>query len=306
MLYLRHTLHYYNTRQRSYERMQKNLALRIPPITSEDLHIDEHVVASITNATKQIIEHGAYINADGDDVYIEDAQEQARSATIVYFPKDVIPAARAKYPELYAFVHNQTTLAVAHERQKLGYRVAIVNCSILSDPFVTSARFYRESIIRSSSLSYCIDGVGLGSALWDEFRDDTIVVTTQVPIFRTHEGDLLRAPWSADIVTAAPVHTVGVKLRQADRMAEIPLAMARRAERLVDAAAGTSANVLVIGAWGCGDHGNEPDLIAAVLRVALERPAARSFAIVDVAAADVDEHTPLYNVFAKYFHEKVF
>ena len=286
--------------------MQKKLALRLPPITPEVLHIDEQVVASITNATKQIIEHGVYINADGDDVYIEDAQHHARTGTTVFKPTDAIPATRAKYPELYSFVHNQTTLAVAHERHKLGYRVAIVNCSTLTDPFLTASRFYRESVIRSSSLAYCIDGVSFGSAQWDEFRDDTIVVTSQVPIFRTHEGDLLRAPWNADIVTAAPVHTGGVHLRQPDRLAEIPLAMARRAERLVDAAAGTLANVLVIGAWGCGDHGNDPELVATVLRIALERPAARSFAIVDVAAADVETNTPLYNVFAKYFHEKVF
>lgn len=45
--------------------MDKKLALHIAPITADELHIDDHVVASLSNATKQIITHGAYINADG-------------------------------------------------------------------------------------------------------------------------------------------------------------------------------------------------------------------------------------------------
>ena len=286
--------------------MQRKLALKISPITHDDLYIDEHVVTSLSNATKQIIDHGAYINAEGEDVYIEDAQERARTNTILYTPHQVIPPPRAKYPELHTFVHNQTTLAVAHERHKLGYRVALVNCSTLIEPLRTSPERYSESIIRSSSLAYCLEAAAQGSDIRDEFRDDTIVISAQVPIFRTHEGDLLRAPWSADIVTATPVYAIGVQLRQPERRAEIPLAMARRAERLIDAAAGTAANVLVFGAWGCGEHGNDPQLVTTVLRVALERPAARAFAIVDFAVADVEAETPLYRQFANFFHEKIF
>ncbi len=286
--------------------MDKKLALRIAPITADELHIDEHVVMALGNATKQIITHGAYINADGEDVYLEDDQELARANTIVYTPHQMIPAARAKYPVLYGFVHNQTTLTVAHERYKLGYRVVLLNCSTLADTLTTSPQLYRESILRSSSLLYCIEGAPLLADARDAFRDDTIVVSPEVPIFRSHEGDLLRSPWHADIVTAAPVHAVDVQLYAPSRAAEIPLAMARRAERLVDAAAATSANVLVLGAWGCGVHGNDPELVATVLRVAFERPAARSFAIVDVAVADTDPVTPLYQTFAKHFHEKIF
>jgi uncharacterized protein (TIGR02452 family) len=286
--------------------MDKKLALHIAPITADELHIDDHVVASLSNATKQIITHGAYINADGEDVYIEDTQELARANTIIYTPHQVIPTARAKYPELYGFVHNQTTLTVAHERYKLGYRVALINCSTFIDSLTTSPLLYRESILRSSSLLYCFDGAPFAIDARDEFRDDTIVVTPQVPIFRSHEGDLLRSPWHADIVTAAPVHAVNVLLQTPSRAAEIPLAMARRAERLVDAAAATAANVLVVGAWGCGAYGNDPELVATVLRVAFERPAARSFAIVDLAVADVEPGTPLYRTFTKHFHQKTF
>ena len=175
-----------------------------------DITIDEHVVASISNATRQIIEHGTYINPDGDDVYIDDAQEHARANSVVYPPHHVIPPPRGKYPEVYAFVHNQTTLTVAHERHKLGYRVAMVNCATLADPFMSSSKFLRESIIRSSSLTYCIEGAVMDKSAKEALYDDTIVVTPQVPIFRTHEGDLLRAPWHADVVTAAPIHAVEV------------------------------------------------------------------------------------------------
>jgi uncharacterized protein (TIGR02452 family) len=286
--------------------MDKKLALRIAPITADELYIDEHVVVALENATKQIITHGAYINADGEDVYIEDEQEFARANTIVYTPHHVIPSARPKYPESYGFVHNQTTLTVAHERHKLGYRVVLINCSTVTDTLTTSPQVYPESILRSSSLLYCLEGGPFDSDTLDEFRDDTIVVTPQVPIFRNHEGNLLRSPWHADIVTAAPVHALDVQQYAPSRAAEIAVAMARRAQRLVDAAAATAANVLVVGAWGCGVHGNDAELVATVLRVACERPAARAFAIVDVAVADTDPATPLYLTFAKHFQEKKF
>ena len=169
--------------------MDKKLALRIAPITADELYIDEHVVVALENATKQIITHGAYINADGEDVYIEDEQEFARANTIVYTPHHVIPSARPKYPESYGFVHNQTTLTVAHERHKLGYRVVLINCSTVTDTLTTSPQVYPESILRSSSLLYCLEGGPFDSDALDEFRDAEacVLLSLLISFYRDQE-----------------------------------------------------------------------------------------------------------------------
>jgi hypothetical protein len=286
--------------------MQRNLTLRLPAITHDELHLDPQVVGALSSATRQIICHGAYINADGEDVYLEDDQEHSRQNTVVYTPHQVVPAVRAKYPVLHSFVHNHTTLTVAHERAKLGYRVAIVHCGAVGRLGLESDERCSESVHRSSSMAYTLDSIALDSGMLPQYRDDTIVVLPQVPVFRTHDGDLLRAPWHADIVTAAPIETVPSTHHHPDRHAELPLLMIRRAERIVDAAAATGANVLVLGVWGCADHLAEYQLTAAAFCAAIERSAARAFAIVDVAAADTSAAQQLYSTYARRFHERIF
>lgn len=284
--------------------MQRNLSLRLPPITPEELHLEPQVVTALHNATRQIICHGAYINADGEDVYLEDAQEHSRQNTIVYTPHQVMPVARAKYPIVHTFVHNQTTLSVAHERSKHGYRVAVVHCGAVDRLGLAPEPRCAESLHRSSSLAYSIDTIALGSGMLPQYQDETIVVVPQVPVFRAHDGDLLRAPWHADVITAAPIDTIPERYQRLARHAEIPLLMVRRAERLVDAAAATGANVLVLGVWGCAAHTHDNARTANAFRAALERTCARAFAIVDVAAADTAAGQPVFQAYARRFHEQ--
>ena len=285
--------------------MQRRLSLRVPAISAEDLFLDDQVCAAIDNATRQIVCHGAYINADGEDVYLEDAQERARQQTIVYTPHQLVPQTRPKYPAVHCYVYNQTTLTVAHERTKLGYRTAIVHCGSVNSAGLAVHAGCRESVHRSSSLSYCLDGLALGSGRLPNYRDDTIVVAPQVPVFRGHDGDLLRSPWYADVVTTPPIETIPAPLARPDRHAELPLLMVRRAQRLIEAAAATGANVLVLGVWGCAEHVQNHELTATAFRAALEQTAARAFAIVDVAAADPSTGQRVLQTYTRRLDEHV-
>jgi uncharacterized protein (TIGR02452 family) len=208
------------------------------------------------------------------------------------------------------FVHNQTALMVAHTRQRRGYRVAVLNFTNprnLGGGWLHGVQSQEAALARSSGLMHC-----LGNHSWyrnrthrtNPFYDDTVIVTPHVPVFRGHDGDLLETPLHYAMISAAAVHSTNVQLYMPQREAEIPLQMARRATRIIEAAATTNANVLILGAWGTGEFGHTPELIATAFQVALESRATRAFAIIDFAIPDIAPMTPVYTAFRNRFHEQ--
>jgi uncharacterized protein (TIGR02452 family) len=227
---------------------------------------------------------------------------------VTFRPDTAIPQGPAKYSQAMTFVHNQTALMVAHARQRRGYRVAVLNFTNprnLGGGWLHGVQSQEAALARSSGLMHC-----LGSHSWyrnrthrtNPFYDDTVIVTPHVPVFRGHEGDLLETPLHYAMISAAAVHSTNVQLYMPQREAEIPLQMARRATRIIEAAATTNANVLILGAWGVGEFGHPPELIATAFEVAFESRATRAFAIIDFAVPDIAPITPVYVAFHNRFH----
>lgn len=291
--------------------MQRVLNLQLPTITKDEFVIKRSAAIMISRATQQITTRGSYITESGAEQDIKASITTAQTRTATFQSNTFVPP-KAKYAQLVTYVHNQTTLTVAHARQRRGYRVAILN---FADPtnvgsgWLQGRNSQEASLARASALVPCLqqhDWYRDPAHHTNPFYDDTVIVAPQVPVFRGHEGDLLEQPWAADIVSAAAVHARAVRKYAPMRAAEIPLHLVRRASHVINAAASTRANVLVLGAWGCGRFGNNPDMIANAFLAAFESPAIRAFAIVDFAVPDVMPNTPLYTVFRQRFHAQTF
>jgi uncharacterized protein (TIGR02452 family) len=290
--------------------MRRTLALNLPLLVKEDLLMEPDAAKMVGQATQQIITRGSYLTESGTEHEISADLALARAQTITYAPDLPIPPGKAKYTQAMTYVHNQTALMVARARQRRGYRVAILNFTNprdLGGGWLHGVPSQEASLARSSGLMHC-----LGDHPWyrnrshriNPFYDDTVIVSPNVPIFRGHEGDLLETPIRHTMISAAAVHATNVRLYMPPREAEIPLSMARRATRVIEAAATTNANVLVLGAWGTGEFGHSPELIATAFQVALESPATHSFAIIDFAIPDISPQTPVYALFRNRFHEQ--
>ncbi|MEY2844661.1 MAG: hypothetical protein RL076_207 [Chloroflexota bacterium] len=292
--------------------MQRVLNLQLPAVTKEEFVIKRNAAVMIARATKQIVERGNYTTESGSEHDIRAQLDLARAQTVVFSPMQAIPAPREKYKQLVTYVHNQTTLTVAHARQKRGYRVAILNFTqptTLGGGWLNGRNAQEASLFRSSGLLSCLRNVpwyGDPVHAVNPFYDDTTIVSPNVPIIRAHDGDLLEQPWSAHFISATPIHVRAVRKYMPTRIAEVPMAIGRRTTRIIEAAATTKANVLVLGAWGCGRFGNDPDVVIAAFQAAFESPAIRNFAIIDFAVPDVLVGTPLYQRFRNRLHTQTF
>jgi uncharacterized protein (TIGR02452 family) len=288
--------------------MRRTLSLSLPALAKEDFLMDIDAAEMVGRATQQIITRGSYITEAGTEHDIQESLRQAHAQMVTFRPDTAIPQGPAKYSQAMTFVHNQTALMVAHARQRRGYRVAVLNFTNprnLGGGWLHGVQSQEASLARSSGLMHC-----LGSHAWyrnrthrtNPFYDDTVIVTPHVPVFRGHEGDLLETPLHYAMISAAAVHSTNVQLYMPQREAEIPLQMARRATRIIEAAATTNANVLILGAWGVGEFGHTPELIATAFQVAFESRATRAFAIIDFAVPDIAPMTPVYAAFHNRFH----
>jgi uncharacterized protein (TIGR02452 family) len=254
---------------------------------------------------------GSYVTESGVEHDISTSIAAAQSRTTSFHAAGYVPA-KPKYAQVVTYVHNQTALTVAHARQRRGYRVAILNFADptnLGSGWLQGRHSQEASLARASALVPCLQSHHWyhdPRHLTNPFYDDTVIVAPQVPVFRGHEGDLLDQPWLANMISAAPVHAHGVRKYMPMRAAEIPLHLARRATHIVNAAASTKSNVLVLGAWGCGRFGNSPDVIISAFQAAFESPSVRAFAIIDFAVPDVTLNTPLYHAFRQRFDAQTF
>ena len=111
----------------------------------------------------------------------------------------------------------------------------------------------------------------------------------------------MATPWQADVLTAAAVHAHAVRHYMPGRESEIPRIMLTRAMAVLRAACTLDADVLVLGAWGCGNLCNDPKLMATVFREAVNLVDMRRFAQIDFAVADMRTPPLFYQPFAELF-----
>lgn len=284
--------------------MPRNLALTVAPITDDEFIIPTTVVHTIRGATDTILARGAYTNPEGVDISIDALQIQARAQQRMYSATHEIAPVIGRYTQTQVYVYNQTALTVARERVRQGYRVAMLH--FVSSPYQRRTEIVRptqsDSLMCASSLAYCLQDTTWADAT--PFYDDSVVVTPQMPIFRDHGGDLLMEPWQCSVVHAVAINVHEVRQQQPEHAAEIPQLMVQRAQRIIRAAATTRANVLVLGAWGCGRAGHDAAVMAAIWQVALMHVKAQTFGIVDFAVADVKPSRPTFAQFYQRLHQQ--
>ncbi|MGC9540508.1 TIGR02452 family protein [Streptomyces sp. UG1] len=263
----------------------------------------------IAHQTEQIVAAGTYRAPGGHEVAIGAAIEAARAGTRMYGPEP-LSLPRISSTETFFEVTGESSLEAA---RRLGAGTAVLNFASARNPgggFLNGAQAQEEALCRASALYTCLleahEFYDHHRAHRDAFYTDRVIHSPGVPVFRDDRGGLLDEPYTAGFLTAAAPNAGVVRRRTPERTAELPRALAIRAERVLETAAVHGYRRLVLGAWGCGVFQNAPAQVAGAFRELLG-PGGRfagAFEHVVFGILDRTPDSPVRAAFAQVFPER--
>ncbi|OKK22304.1 hypothetical protein AMK16_03860 [Streptomyces sp. CB00455] len=237
---------------------------------------------AIARENADILASGGYRTRTGRQVALAAALADAKAGTRIYGPKPVIPG------EMRLVVGGGTAVEVTAEsstvaarrlaapgveRAPEGAAVAVLNFASARNPgggYVRGAKAQEEALCRASALYETLleapEYYEAHRAERSTFYTDRVIHSPGVPVFRDDRGELLETPFRAGFLTSPAPNAGTIRRQEPERAAEIPRALARRAERVLEVAALHGYGRLVLGAWGCGVFQNDPAEVAEAFR----------------------------------------
>jgi uncharacterized protein (TIGR02452 family) len=226
--------------------------------------------AGVAAETLRILDRGSYQTPQGT-VSIAADLRAAVAGTRLYVPDEPLPHPVQRHQTAFCVV-SETTLAGC--RRLTGHRVVALNFASARNPgggFLKGSQAQEESIARSSGLHACIAGSGMythNRAHRQPLYSDHMIHSPGVPVFRDDDGALLAEPYRCAFLSAPAVNRKYAR-QNGKGARHIEAAMRQRIRRVLCVMAAEGHDTIVLGAWGCGVFGNDPDDIAAWLSDAL-------------------------------------
>jgi len=251
------------------------------------LNIHRDIAAELGGSALTISEAGFYLNDAGETVDMRVPVANAIAAKIS-LPGDA-PLPHRESLVLHDTsiqVANETTLAAARRLLEECCRPLVLNFANGIQPgggFLIGARAQEESLCRSSALFLTLVADPMYAAhrkRSDYESSDWCILSPVVPVFRDDAGLPLDHPYLLDFITCAgPVGQHVGQPRSADLLRT-------RIHRVLSIAHAYGYETLILGAWGCGAFGNDPERTAADFRHALETDFRGAFSKVVFAITD--------------------
>ncbi|MFD7782119.1 TIGR02452 family protein [Streptomyces nojiriensis] len=235
----------------------------------------------IARENAEILAAGGYRTRSGRQIPLAAALAEAKAGTRIYGPNRVIP------DERIASGGSATVVEVTAESSTVAARrlatatpappdpssVAVLNFASARNPgggYVRGAKAQEEALCRASALYETLleapEYYEVHRAERSTFYTDRVIHSPGVPVFRDDRGGLLETPFRVGFLTSPAPNAGTIRRQEPERAAEIPAALARRAELVLEVAALHGYRRLVLGAWGCGVFQNDPAQVAEAFR----------------------------------------
>ena len=256
--------------------------------------------ACIAKEMVEIVDRGWYDVEGVGRINIRPQVEACLDATILLRPQDIAQVATNDAPANRATrfeVCNETTLTAARRLvvEQANNNVLALNFASAKRPgggFLGGSRAQEESLARSSALhasllmqpEYYETNRACGTAMYTDY----MILSPDVPVFRTDDGELLSEPYVVGMLTAPAVNAGAVKDNEPANVNKVLPTMARRIEQVLAAAVRHGYEHLVLGAWGCGVFRNDPEEIAELFAKPLQQDGAYAGVFRSVTFAVLD------------------
>jgi uncharacterized protein (TIGR02452 family) len=245
-------------------------------------------------------ESGMYVNAQHVAIDISATIEAAKTGTVMYELGDAFraPAKRA----MQISVTGESTIDAL---RRLDGHVGCLSFASAKNPgggFLGGAQAQEESLARASALYPCLIAQ---PAHYERNRAnrsplylDLAIYSPRVPFFRDDNGGWLDAPVLASVITCAAPNVSALRQNGKYDAVVVEDTLRRRARFILAIAAHHGIERLVLGAWGAGVFGNDPELVADAFKQPLDGDFAGAFAEVVFAIYGKGEN---YAAFVRSF-----
>lgn len=220
--------------------------------------------------TESVLQRGWY-EYDGRRVDIAEGLKVMRQGTMLHLPGELrrLPFPQRRSDTRVEVARESTLQAV--ERCADGTEpVAVLNFASARNPgggVVKGGRgAQEESLARASglydALMQCPEFYDAHRDDPDPFYSDRVIHAPDVPVFRRDDGSWLPRPVFAAFLTSAAPNRRMIERDRPRTAGRIAGVLSDRARGVLAVAAHHGASRLVLGAWGCGVFGNEPEEVA--------------------------------------------
>ena len=216
--------------------------------------------------------------------FLSNAVKKSCSEQKIYWEGERIEFGGSRFEEPFDIViSKQKTVEAARKYAKAGKRVCILNFASSVSPgggVVTGAQAQEESICRVSTLYFALSDSETAGKFYDKHwelihkgkmnrrnTDDIIYTPGVIAVRDDSMGEVMlpEAEWyPMDVITcAAPdIRAVGDATEYNPSQEELYDEFVKRWQCILAAGARHNADVLILGAFGCGVFANPPELVA--------------------------------------------
>ena len=232
----------------------------------------------IAKNTLDILAKGAYTNKNGKLIGIAKAQKEAVNHTKLYKPGELRalieePLGSPNETDTIFVVNGLTTLDSVRAEFSEDPELLCLNFASARHPgggFLKGSEAQEESIARASGLYKCLmkaEPYYIANRRTETcLYTDHIIYSPGVPVFKDKEGELMDEAVRTAIITAPAVNTGVVRRQEPENVDKIESVMARRMEMVLAICKKHGHQTLILGAWGCGVFGNDPEVIASMFK----------------------------------------
>lgn len=259
--------------------------------------------------TQRISKEKHYISLAGHEVDINVLQDAAINGTVYFDESLPIKAYNVIVPVIE--VTNETTASAGLRLSSRGQDVAVLNFASACNQgggFLSGATAQEEDLCRCSGLYACLKSKPMfynhNNICDSTLYTDGIIYSPNVPFFRDQYNVLLETPFTLSVITAPAPNMRSMSESEYESMEDtLRKTFLTRAKKVLQVAEAFGHKIIVLGAWGCGAFGNDPQLVATVFTEALA--AVPAFEHVCFAVYDTREPPIVYELFSKIMNKKI-
>jgi len=262
----------------------------------------------ILRETMKAAEDGCYF-VEEREVKLPVSFEQIKEVTL-YTPEQIALLSQRDTPETKSMritLRNQDTLEAAFElhqhRKETEKPVLVLNFANPHRPgggIRSKPGTQEEHLCVKTTLLCSLETEGAwpfyqtNLDCGTQAQTDTVLISPNTIVIRNPDLSLREDPFPVAVMTvSAPTAS---RMEQ-EEIPNLEVILRNRIHGMLRAAAAEGYTRLVLGAWGCGNFGNDPELVAKLFREALQG----YFEEVTMAVFDNSEDQYRYSCFEKYF-----